>query len=173
MSTSRISLSRHFHADGDAVARDAGLGAGDEAVVLEDAVDQRRLAGVGAADEGDADRLVRLGRRLGVGIERLFAFGLRLQRNHRAGALQLLLRSGERLVEIGHALAVLGGDRRRFAEAEPPGFEEAFIALLALALVGGEHDRLAGLAQQLREALVDRRHARRARHTGRWRHRPR
>ena len=41
----------------DTVARDAGLGAGQQAVLPEDAVDKRRLAGVGPPEHGDAQRL--------------------------------------------------------------------------------------------------------------------
>ena len=54
---------------------------------------------------------------------------------------------------------MLGGDRRGIAKAKTPGFHQPLVALLALALVGRQHDRLARLAQQLREPLVDRGHA--------------
>ena len=86
--------------DRDGVARDAGFRAGEQALLAEQAVDQRGLAGVGPADDRDADRpvgalfvglgLVVLGRRRGV----------------------LGQRGADRVVEIGQALAVLGRDRR-------------------------------------------------------------
>ena len=43
--------------DRDGVARDAGFRPGQQALLAEQAIDQRRLAGVGAADDRDADRL--------------------------------------------------------------------------------------------------------------------
>ena len=44
----------------DGVAGDAGLGAGEQALLAEQPVDQGRLAGIGPADHGDADRPLRL-----------------------------------------------------------------------------------------------------------------
>ena len=44
--------------DGDGVARDAGLGTGEHALLAQQPVDQRRFADIGAADDGDADRPV-------------------------------------------------------------------------------------------------------------------
>ncbi len=44
--------------DRDGVAGDAGLGPGQQAVLADQPVDQGRLAGVGPADDGDADGLV-------------------------------------------------------------------------------------------------------------------
>ena len=145
--------------DRHAVARDARLGPGDETLVFENAVEQRRLARVRTADERDADRLVRLRRRFRVGIERLIIFEFRLKLQKLARVFQLGLNASQRLEEIGHPLAMLGGDRRRIAKAETPGFHQPFISLLAFTLVGRQHDRLARLAQQLCEPLVDRRHA--------------
>ena len=43
---------------GDGIAGEAGLRAGDHALLAEEAVQQRRFAGVGAADDGEFERLV-------------------------------------------------------------------------------------------------------------------
>ena len=59
-----------------AVARQSGLGAGDHAVFAQQRIDERRLAGVGTADDGDADRLGRLGCLLGRSLAVVFAFPL-------------------------------------------------------------------------------------------------
>ena len=101
--------------DRDRVAGDAGLGTGEQAVLAEDAVEQRRLAGVGAAEHGDAQRLGRVE----LAAVLLLAEGERL-------ALVLLVRVeaggrgqrlDERVVEVAEALAVLGGEGDRVAEA--------------------------------------------------------
>jgi hypothetical protein len=52
--------------DGDRIAGDAGFGPGQQPIFAEQAVDQRRFAGIGAADNGDPDRLVFVGRNCGV-----------------------------------------------------------------------------------------------------------
>ena len=44
--------------DRDRVARDAGLRPGEQALLAEQTVDQRRLAGIRPADHRDADRAV-------------------------------------------------------------------------------------------------------------------
>jgi hypothetical protein len=144
---------RHLHA----VARDAGFRPGDEAVVLQQRVDQRRLARVRAADKGEAHRTIRLGRGFGVGIERLvFVVFLTLQARGDVGARFI---GHQAIIEIAHPLAMFGGERNGFAEAHTPGIGDAALALPAFALVGAQNDRLAGFAEQLGEALVQRRHA--------------
>ena len=60
--------------DRDGVARDAGLRPGEQALLAEQAVDQRRLAGVGPADHGDADRPRRI-------VVRRLVFSRRLARS--------------------------------------------------------------------------------------------
>ena len=77
----------------------------------------------------------------------------------RAGGV-LRQRRAHRVVEIGQALAVLGRDRDRIAEAELIGFERAGLAGPALALVGDHDHRLAGAAHEIGECAVDRRQAR-------------
>ena len=54
---------------------------------------------------------------------------------------------------------MFGRQADRFAKAERPGFHDAGFALTAFSLVGGQNDRQAGLAQQLREGFVVRRDA--------------
>ena len=99
MSKTRKCRSRHRPVDGDRVARDAGLGTGQEAILTDEAVDQGRLAGVRAADDGD------------------------LHRFRSCLALLLTVRRfaedrGDCVLEIAHSLAVLGRDRQRRADAE-------------------------------------------------------
>ena len=43
--------------DGDGVARGAGFRRGEQPLLADQPVDQRRLAGIGAPDNGDADRM--------------------------------------------------------------------------------------------------------------------
>ena len=89
---------------------------------LEDPVDQGRLAGIGAADDGELERP----------IARLVRFLV----------LLLALDMGpEMLEQVDHALAMLGAHRDRLAEAERPGLEDAGSRRPALGLVGGEDDR--------------------------------
>ena len=62
-------------------------------------------------------------------------------------------------MQVGQAQAVLGRQRDRLAEAELIGFHQPRLGRPALGLVGDEVHVLAGLAQHLGEALVERRHA--------------
>ena len=68
-------------------------------------------------------------------------------------------RRAQRIVKIGQALAMLGADRDRFAEAERIGFERARSAGPALALVGDQDRRLAGLAHEIGKGAILRRRA--------------
>src|SRR6185312_10865045 len=91
--------------DGNGIARDAGLGARQQPLLADEAVDQRRLAGVRPADDGDADRM--RAALLARGVLALLG-GLFRQRGD------------ERVVEIDHALVVLGRDADRPAEPDRP-----------------------------------------------------
>ena len=122
--------------DRDRIAGDAGLGAGDQPLLLEDAVDQGRFAGVGAADDRELERRVALG---------LFLL---------LGAVLALDIGAEMLEQVDHALAMLGAHRDRLAEAQGIGFENARFAAAALGLVGGEDDRRLLAAQPARDFLV-------------------
>ncbi len=68
-------------------------------------------------------------------------------------------RRTQRVVKVGQALAMLGADRDRFAEAERIGFERARLAGAALAFVGDEDRGLARLAHQIGEGAIGRRRA--------------
>ncbi|MNE36119.1 hypothetical protein D3C80_1299190 [compost metagenome] len=114
-----------FPVDRDGVAGDAGLGACQQPVFTQHAVDQGRLARIGTPDDGDADRLVRL---------------VDLFDEDVGGSLD------QRLIQVGHALAVLGRDGHRFAEAQGVSFTHAAAAFAALGLVGQQDDRLVHLA---------------------------
>ena len=113
----------------------------------EDAVEQRRLAGVRPPEHGDAQRL---------GDVELAAV-LLLAENERLGVLLLVRIEArgarqdfdERVVEFAEALAVLGGERDRIAEAEAEGFIDAVApappsALLAMTMIGLPARRTAG-----------------------------
>ena len=65
----------------------------------------------------------------------------------------------QRVVEIAHALAMLGGNLDGIAEAERVGFHRADFAVLALALVGDQHHRLVGAAGEIGKGAVVRRQA--------------
>ena len=143
------SLPVNLHRNG--IAGGARLGAGQQPLLAEQLVDQRRLAGVGPADDGDAN-----GPRCG------FLFGDVL-----VGGLFLVLdgrrhQRGQRVVELAHALAVLGGNLHGIAQAQRVGFHCADLAVLALGLVGDQHHRLVGAAGEIGEGAVVRRqpHAR-------------
>ena len=120
--------------DRDGVAGGAGLRRGQQALLADQPVDQRGLAGIGPPDNGDADRMRagRLGRRFDL---------LR-------GAFRQ--RRAQGVVEIGQALVVLGGNRDRVAEAERIGVQPPGFAGGAFHLVGDQHGRLAGLAREIR-----------------------
>ena len=131
-------------------------GPGQQPLLAEQPVDQRRLAGIGAADHGDADRAWWPGL-----LAAAFAFGigrLRVGRGHgRIGK-----RRAQRLVEIGEALAVLGRDRDRLAEPELVGLEHAGPRCPALALVGDQDRRLARAAHEIGKRAVGRQRPARA-----------
>ena len=93
-----------------------GSGPGQQPILAEDAVEQRRLAGVGAAEHGDAQRLGRIDRRPVLVLVKLAA--RRRPRRRVSSAARLRQNFAQRLVEIGRALAMLGRDRDRIAEAE-------------------------------------------------------
>ena len=138
--------------DRDRVAGDAGLGAGQQAVLAEDAVDQRRLAGVGPPD----DR-----RSAAASCRRLVC---RPPSARRSSSVSARRRQG------------VGAPRRGRARPSPCSAESGTgsprpspkprrrpPAGPALGLVGDEDHRLAGAAHQLGEELVGRQSARRAR----------
>ena len=134
-----LEIARH------AVARQARLGSGDHAVFAEERVDQRRLAGVRPPDDGDADRPCRRPRLLGLLVR--LVHGLQPERRQHLG------------LEIAQALAVLGGDGDRLAEAELERRVETFLAGAPLALVGDEHDGASRRAHQFAKRFVVRSHA--------------
>ena len=138
--------------DRDGVAGDAGLRPGQQPLLAEQAVDQRRLAGIGAADHGNADRAG------GLGSSPPLSTSLGLSASA-GGTVGFGKRRAQRLVEIGKPLAVLGGDRDRFAEAEFVGFEHAGPRRPALALVGDQDRRLAGTAHEIGKRAIGRQRA--------------
>ena len=134
-------------------------GAGEQPLLAEQPVDQRRLAGIRPADHGDADRA-------GAAVRPPLRPSRRLRGRFRQ-------RGAQRVVEIGQALAVLGRDRDRLAETERIGFEPAAPRpRVPSLLLATRIDRLAGLAHQIGEGAVGRRQVRRARRSRRRSHRP-
>ncbi len=122
--------------DGDGVTGDAGFRAGQQPLLAEDTVDQRRLADVRPADDSDAERWASA---LPFGFGRLRQVGR------------------QRLQKVAHALAVLGRDGNGIAEAKGVGLEQAGVGGGPFGLVGGEHQRDTGGAQEVGEAAVERR----------------
>src|SRR5690606_11251439 len=118
----------------DGVAGGAGDLVDDDPLLAGDLVQQRGLAHVRAADQGDPARTAHGG-----------AEGLR-------GRLRQRL---EDLVQhVAGAAAVQGGHRVGLAEAEGPQVGGVGLAARAVHLVGAQHDRLARLAQQPDDGLV-------------------
>ncbi len=117
----------------DRVAGGAGDVVDDDPLVAGEAVEQARLADVGAPDERDPSRA---------------ALGVRAVGRHVGQHL-------EHGVEgVAAPAAVHGGHREGLAEAEAPQHRRVGLAALVVDLVGDEHDRLAGPAQQLDDRLV-------------------
>ena len=134
------------------VAGDAGLGAGQQTILAEDMVDERRLARVRPAQHGDAQ---------GLGEIELAAV-LFFAQDQRLGLVLLVrveARGGrqdfdQRVVEFAQALAMLGGEGDRLAKAETEHLVDARLPRGAFRLVGDDDDRLVGAAHRLREMLV-------------------
>ena len=142
-----------FPVDGYGVARDAGFGTHKQAILADHAVDQRRLARIRAADDGDAQGPVRVEIILGI-IARGIVPGRLLVSVLVFGLIRDEGR--ERLQQVGRALAMLRRERDGIAEAERIGVDDAVRALLALGLVGQQDHRLAGPADEIGEGLVHR-----------------
>ena len=133
--------------DRDCIAGDARFGAGEEAVLAEQGVDQRGLARVGATDDGEFERargIVFIGV---VGMDWLvealvlFAFEIGQQR----------------FEQVAHAFAVFGRQPDRVAEAQREALIEPAVAGLALGLVGDEDHRHGAAMEPAADFLVQRR----------------
>ena len=135
-----------FHGDG--IARGAGFGAGQQPLLAKQMIDQRGLAGIGAADDGHAYRPLR---QILIGFDDVVIVELL------ALVRGLRHQGAQRVVEIAEALAVLGRNLDRFAETQRVGFHRAGIALLALALVGDQNHRLVGAAREIGKGAIVRR----------------
>ena len=61
----------------------------------------------------------------------------------------------QRVVQVGHPLAVLGGDRQRLAEAQREGIDQPRLPGPAFALVGDQQGRFAHRAQAPRQFGID------------------
>ncbi len=93
----------------------------------------------------------------GFGVEPRVGFLLRLVLDLGfAAGDQRVEHRDQRLVQVGHALAVLGRDLHRRAEAELVAFGDPALAGAALGLVGDEDQRRVVGAQPLREVAVER-----------------
>ena len=138
---------------GDGIAREPRLRPGDHALLAEQRIDQRRLAGVGPADHGHADRaglVVRLDAALLVVAGAIRAtLGDRLQAE----------RGQDGRDQFADTLAMLGRYGDRLAETEPERLVEPVGARAPLALVGNQHDRPARGTHRLGEGRVGRHHA--------------
>ena len=118
----------------DGVARGAGDIGHDGAVGTQDAVEQRRLTGVGAADDGHIQRV-----------------------GERVGDLVLLLgQQGHDVVEqVARAVAVQGRERRGLADAERIELPDVVIlAIGVVELVHQQKDRLVAALEHAGDRLV-------------------
>ena len=118
----------------DGVTRGAGDVGHDRAVGAQDTVEQRRLSGVGAADDGDVQCVGEL-----------------------VGDLVLLLgEQGHDVIEqVARAMAVQGRKRRRLADAER--IELPNVVVLAIGVVELVHqqkDRLVGALEHAGDRFV-------------------
>ncbi len=145
-------LPRHSASSPIEFAGDPGLGAGQEPILIEDAVDERGLARVRPPQHRDAQ---------GLAWIELGAVLLVAQGQRRGLALLVLVETrlgrqdaGERVIEFAQALAVLGGEGDRIAEAEAEGFINPVPSRGAFSLVGDHDDRFASAMQALREMPV-------------------
>ena len=128
---------RHSQSRGNRIPRDAGLGADEQALLAEHPVDERGLAGIGAADDGDLQRAIR----------RVVVVSLLL-------VVELGQSLGKCVMQLADTLAMFGRERDWVAEAERERLVSAGQAGAALGLVGDEHHRAAGAAHQFGEGLV-------------------
>lgn len=123
----------------DRIARRARLGGRDHAHLAHQRVDQRRLADVLATNDGDA-RMAHP-RRVDLGCGRLGD-----RREHG-------------LEQIGHALAVRGGDRDRRTEAEGVEFRACDLRRQPLGLVRRDTDALRGPPELIGDRAIEGRQA--------------
>ena len=118
----------------DGVARRAGNVGHDRAVGAQDAVEQRRLTGIGAADDGDVQRVGEL-----------------------IGDLVLFLgKQGHDIVEqVARAMTMQGRERRWLADAEGIELPDAVVlAIGVVELVYQQKDRLVGALEHAGDRLV-------------------
>jgi hypothetical protein len=158
----RIGVPMKSVADADRVAGDPGLGAGQQPVLAQDLVDQRRFAGIRAADDRDLQGL--RGRGAASSRERNPRIRHPRADRHRPGSCWHSAPSNSRpglqgAVKIVHPLAMLGRDAQRLAQTQRIGLQRAGLAGAALGLVGGQDDMLGPLAQDVGEIFIRRRHA--------------
>ena len=119
------------------VAGNPRLRAGNQTVLAQNLVNERRFACVRAANNGHLQYRVRC---FGVGHFKCTAVDMRQQR----------------LEQVGHAFAMFAADRNRVAKAKRVAFQYAVIALLALGLVHGQHDRGRAAAQPTGDFFIER-----------------
>ena len=139
--------------DVDAVARGAGLVVDHHALFTEHAVDQRGLADVGTADDGDLDAvlLARAGDARGF-----LAFGdVLLRRRFQRFDLVVLGEHAKHFFQHRlDAAPVGGGDRQRIAQAQRAELGARQVRVDGVDLVGDQETALVALAQVLGNQLV-------------------
>jgi hypothetical protein len=128
--------------DGDRIARDAGLRPRQQTLLSDQAIDERGLARVRTADDCDGERAPR----------RIFVFDFFVVFETQLAA--------QRLIQIGESVAMLRSLWHRIAKAEAERIICAGHSLFAFRLVGDQHDRFSGFADDVGEMLVFRRDAR-------------
>ena len=117
------------------VARGTRLVERDDALLAEQRIDERGLADVRPADDGNPDTPLAIGLVVGIGVPRA--------------------RCRERDVDqVADVFAVRRGNRQRLAQAELVELRNGSLGWKAFRLVDGEHDRPSRLAQQLGDVTV-------------------
>ena len=125
--------------DGDAVAGNARFRTGNQPVLVQHLVDQGRLAGIGAPDNGQFQRRGFVGRFVRSRCLEIFDIGL------------------DRLEQVGHAVAMFRAERNRIAKTQGVAFQNAGVRRLAFCLVDQQYHRRLRAAQPAGNFLVQRR----------------
>ena len=146
--------------DRNTVAGNARLRPGQQALLAQQIIDEGRFTGIGTAQNGDPQGLVRVILkwllRVEIGVFLVFFHRIigrfigRAMRRHGVAYLR---------VKLVRAVAVLGRQRNRITQPQTIGLIQACFRRPALAFIGGQQHRHIGLAQQPRKQLIFRQDA--------------
>ena len=141
-------LSGPLPVDGDGIAGNPRLGAGQQAIFAQHPVDERGFARIGPPDDGELQR---------AGRHAVVVFFHLVHRDQRIARFGFLADDRpEGFEEVGGAFAMFGGNAERFAKAQRIGIEDAAVAAAPLGLVGDHDDRDVRRAQPVTDLAVER-----------------